>query len=66
MDPDLSHLKWHKSTYSSQNGNCVEVASLPCDGRAIRDSKDPNGPALSFTADEWRTFVNALKSGQAE
>jgi hypothetical protein len=38
--PDLSALVWHKSSYSSGNGQCVEIAFR--DGRvAVRDSKYP-------------------------
>ncbi len=31
---------------------------------AIRDSKDPDGPALVFTADEWRAFVSGARAGE--
>ncbi len=55
-------MNWKKSSYSGQ-GNCVEVADTR-DGTAVRDSKDPQGPALRFTADAWRAFVGAVKSGQ--
>lgn len=61
---ELSHLNWHKSTYSSQNGNCVEVAELPDGGRAVRDSKNPGGPMLRFTPDEWQAFVYSVKGGK--
>jgi hypothetical protein len=54
---------WHKSSYSSgQGGACVEVADLD-DGRAVRDSKNPHGPALTFTATAWRVFTAGVKSG---
>jgi hypothetical protein len=56
-------MNWQKSSYSTQQGNCVEVAPLP-EGAAVRDSKDPEGPALRFTADAWRAFVAGVKSGQ--
>jgi hypothetical protein len=46
-----------KSSYSGNNGNCVEVAHLPTGGRAVRDSKNPDGPALTFTTEEWNAFV---------
>jgi len=51
---------WHKSTYTSGQGNCVEVAPLP-DGAAVRDSKDPSGPVLTFTPDEWRAFIDGVR-----
>ena len=61
---DLSNATWRKSSYSGGNGgNCVEVAVLPDGGRAVRDSKDPDGPKLMFSPVEWRTFINAMRSG---
>ncbi|KEZ34806.1 DUF397 domain-containing protein [Frankia sp. CeD] len=51
-------LTWRKSSYSGgTGGNCVEVATLPDGGRAVRDSKNPDGPALHFTATEWAAFL---------
>lgn len=41
----------------------MEVTPLR-DGAAVRDSKDPEGPALRFTADAWRAFLAGVKSGQ--
>ena len=54
---------WRKSTYSSAEGDCVEVATLADGGRAVRDSKDPGGPVLRFTADEWASFMERIRSG---
>jgi hypothetical protein len=50
-------LRWRKASYSSNQGNCVEVAALPDGGRAVRDSKDPSGPVLTFSAGAWRAFL---------
>jgi uncharacterized protein DUF397 len=59
----MANLTWVKSSYSSGQGdNCVEVAVLADGGFAVRDSKDPNGPVLGFTADEWRAFVGGVKA----
>jgi hypothetical protein len=40
---------------------CVEVASMKGQGIATRDSKDPNGPILHFTPDEWTTLLTRIK-----
>jgi Domain of unknown function (DUF397) len=60
------NLTWIKSTYStSQGSECVEIAALADGGRAVRDSKDPNGPVLRFSAAEWRAFVRRVRAGGA-
>ncbi|MCP9955071.1 DUF397 domain-containing protein [Actinomadura madurae] len=53
---------WRKSTYSSSNlEECVEVA--PADRAVVvRDSKDPEGPVLTFGARAWSAFLNTLKA----
>lgn len=60
---DLSHACWMKSSYSGSGNNCVEVAELD-GGRAVRDSKDPTGPALMFTATEWVAFTAGVRAGE--
>lgn len=54
---------WRKSSYSGQGNTCVEVAPLP-HAAAMRDSKDPSGPVLRFSADAWLAFVSAIKDGR--
>jgi hypothetical protein len=58
---DLATAKWRKSSHSNQNG-CVEVAHGD-DQIAVRDSKDPTGPMLLFTAREWRAFLDGEFDG---
>jgi Domain of unknown function (DUF397) len=58
---ELTSVSWRKSTYSGANGgNCIEVANLP-GTVAVRDSKDPDGPALLFTPAKWAAFTARVK-----
>jgi Domain of unknown function (DUF397) len=56
-------MKWRKSSYSSDDGNCVEVARLDSHC-AVRDSKDATGPALRFTTAEWLVFTTAIRDDE--
>ena len=61
---DLSRAQWFKSTRSSPSGdNWVEVAFVD-EAIVVRDSKNPDGPALIFTAAEWDAFVGGAKDGE--
>lgn len=61
---ELSGVAWRKSTLSNGGNNCVEVAFLDRGAVAMRDSKDPHGPALKFTPGEWSAFVGGIKGGE--
>jgi hypothetical protein len=55
---------WFKSSRSGGNGgSCVEVRVH--DGRIqTRDSKDPDGPVLTFTPAEWSAFICGVRDGE--
>jgi hypothetical protein len=57
-------IVWRRSSYSGLKNICVEVADLDHGDRAVRDSKDPSGPALTFTAAAWSAFTTAVRAGQ--
>ncbi len=58
-------IDWIKSSYSA-NGACVEIKSPTVHAVAVRDSKDPEGPSLSFTPASWTGFVaDVRKSASA-
>jgi Domain of unknown function (DUF397) len=63
---DLSAASWRKSSYSTGGGqNCVEVAVLP-GAVAIRDSKDPGGPAHVIPAAAFAALIARIQSGDLD
>ncbi|MEU9077663.1 DUF397 domain-containing protein [Kitasatospora sp. NPDC048538] len=60
-----SEPAWFTSSYSSNGGNCVEVAGnlAAVDAVPVRDSKDPGGPVLVFPVKSWANFVSAVRGG---
>ncbi|KQX57992.1 MULTISPECIES: DUF397 domain-containing protein [unclassified Streptomyces] len=54
---------WTKSSYSGGNGACVEVKSPLVTAVAVRDSKAPEGPSLSFGPGTWTAFVGEVSNG---
>lgn len=61
---ESSRLNWRKASYSGTNGGgCVEVATNVPGMVAVRDSKDPNGPALVLSPDQWAGLVARIRSG---
>lgn len=60
----MSSNDWRKSTYSGNNGGCVETAFTD-DAVLVRDSKDQGeGPILRFTLPEWDAFLAGTKDGE--
>jgi hypothetical protein len=61
----LPVMTWRKSSYSSDNGgDCIEVGDGIPSLMPVRDSKDPEGPALLFTPTAWSAFVADVKAGR--
>ena len=58
---DLSRAEWRKSSYSSQSGNCVEVARNMPGLVAIRDSKAPSEAKLMISHETWRAFLKGRR-----
>jgi hypothetical protein len=62
---DFTGAVWSKSSFSGgAEQNCVEVAELNAGGVAVRHSKYPCGPALTFSADEWAAFLRGVLAGE--
>ncbi|WP_348534051.1 DUF397 domain-containing protein [Kitasatospora sp. MAA19] len=56
-------MNWSKATASNPNENCVECGQLE-NRMAVRDSKDPHGPALGFSPEAWQSFVVGVQAGE--
>jgi hypothetical protein len=62
---EIAGLSWRKSSRSGNGGaECVEVARNLPRVVAVRDSKNPEGPALTLTPDDWRAFMGRVKTGR--
>jgi hypothetical protein len=61
--PDPTRLLWKKSTLSGSTANCVEIAQA-ASSVLVRDSKDPSGAILSFSASSWGSFIRGIRSAE--
>ena len=61
---ELDGVTWQKSRISNSQGNCVEIAALPDGGAAVRNSRDPQGPALIYTRAEMQALILGVKDGE--
>lgn len=58
---DLTNVTWRKATRSASNGgDCVELADIPSIV-VVRDSKNPNGPVLTFSRSAFRALTENIK-----
>ncbi|MEV7783018.1 DUF397 domain-containing protein [Kitasatospora sp. NPDC088351] len=63
----MTEPRWFKSSYSSNGGNCIEVAANLAGTHGavpVRDSKNPSGPTLLFPTDTFAAFVAGVKAGE--
>ncbi|MEU6011412.1 DUF397 domain-containing protein [Streptomyces sp. NPDC001698] len=63
---DLGTEGWHKPWSGTNGGSCVEAKRLPDGTVALRQSTDPEGPALLYSRDEMIAFLRGVKAGQAD
>jgi Domain of unknown function (DUF397) len=60
----LDNLRWKKSSYSGNGGDCVEVGTGLPGEVAVRDSKDREAPKLIVSGNAWSQFTEAIKHGE--
>lgn len=64
MSSELAGARWFKSSRSGAGKECVEVAFLRSERVGVRDSKNPEGPALIFGTAAWTEFTAAVRRGR--
>jgi hypothetical protein len=64
IDSGHSGIPWRKASRSVGNGECVEISAAHPGVVSIRDSKNPEGPVLTYPAEAFRVFVHTTKRGR--
>jgi Domain of unknown function (DUF397) len=63
LSAQLRQVRWQKSRYSNSQGSCVEMGLLPGGDIAVRNSRDPDGPALIYTQAEIQALLQGARDG---
>jgi hypothetical protein len=61
---ELLGAGWRKSSISNSQGACVELAKLGSGEFAVRNSRNPEGPALIYTRAEIAALIEGVKMGE--
>jgi hypothetical protein len=61
---ELYDARWRKSSVSNSQGACVEMARLSDGEFAVRNSRNPEGPALIYTQAEIAALIEGVKQGE--
>ncbi|TKA12687.1 DUF397 domain-containing protein [Actinacidiphila oryziradicis] len=61
---EILEAQWVTSSYSGGGNDCIQAAALPRGLHAVRDSKNPAGPALLMERAVWQSFVQGVRSGR--
>jgi Domain of unknown function (DUF397) len=61
---ELADARWRKSSVSNSQGACVELARLDDGEFAVRNSRNPEGPALIYTQAEIAALIEGVKQGE--
>ena len=61
---ELAGVVWRKSSSSNSQGACAELARLGTGEFAVRNSRNPDGPALIYTRAEIAALLEGVKLGE--
>jgi hypothetical protein len=64
--PDLTTAQWHTSSFSGNNGTCVQIAALPNGRIAVRNSNYPEDGIILFTRTEINAWITRIKTGELD
>lgn len=64
MEPLGAAITWRKSSFSGQNGTCVEVAALADGQVAVRNSNRRQAGYTLFTRAEMAAWIEGCKAGE--
>lgn len=61
--------EWTKFSNGSGGNNCVEVKLMESTAEfpavvLVRNSNNPDGPVVSFSPEEWESFIQGAKLGR--
>ncbi|MGQ0839798.1 MAG: DUF397 domain-containing protein [Actinokineospora sp.] len=62
----LTGARWRKGSRSGAVGNCVEVTPVDDHRTAIRNSRNPEGPALVFRGPVVGSFATVARAGAVD
>ncbi|MCX4561668.1 DUF397 domain-containing protein [Streptomyces phaeochromogenes] len=65
-DKDLGTEGWRKPWSGTNGGNCVQAKKLDGGRVALRQSTDPDGPALVYASSDIAEFITGIKAGAAD
>jgi hypothetical protein len=60
----LARARWFKSSFSGDNGGCLEVAFLDGGRVALRDNEDPGNPPFVVSRHVWQCWLDGAKHGE--
>lgn len=64
MSTEGEYLKWQN--FGCESSGCIEVAETKGGDVLLRDSKDPDGPVLHFSRQEWDAFAAGIRAGDLD